>query len=63
MNFIIAGYLYCTIHASNNLPAVYMRADTRRKENNMKKIATNFQLQCELMSDLSLKLVVLELPL
>ena len=45
------------------VPAVYIRADTKRKENNMKNIATNFQEQCELISDLSRKLLVFELPL
>ena len=45
------------------VPAVYIRADTKRKENNMKNIATNFQEQCVLRSDLSRKLLVFELPL
>ena len=40
-----------------------MRADTRRKENNMKKIATNFHEHRVLRSDLSWKLAVWELPL
>ena len=40
-----------------------MRADTRRKENNMKKIATNFHEHLVLRSDLRRKLAVLELPL
>ena len=45
------------------VPAVYIKADTKRKENNMKNIATNFQEQCVLRSDLSRKLLVFELPL
>ena len=40
-----------------------MRADTRRKENNMKKIATNFHEHRVLRSDLRRKLAVLELLL
>ena len=40
-----------------------MRADTRRKENNMKKIATNFHEHRVLRSDLRRKLAVCELPL
>ena len=45
------------------IPAVYIRADTKRKENNMKNIATNFQEHRVLKSDLSRKLLVFELPL
>jgi len=37
------------------LPAVYIKAETSRKENSMKNIETNFQEQRLFRSDFSLK--------